>query len=218
METETLSQVPVETTVEVQPISNQPQLVSKDNIIQIGLLESFFAILPVIAVACIAWGKLNKGVEKIEETLKDDIKPEVKKISGLEVRISGLEEKTLTLERQINALWKDSLAPASSPRKLNDRGIDILEKSGIKKIVDDKKNDLLNIVKEKNFTTAYDAEREIERVMNELPQHFPDIMASLKKGAFKTGADINAVLFVGSIYLRDEIFKDIGFSLTDLDK
>lgn len=122
------------------------------------------------------------------------------------------------MKPKLEILWQDKFAPAHSPRQLNERGNDVLAKSGIKEIVDDKKPKLLELVKAKEPKNPYDAEKVIEEVMYKLPEHCPDIVDQLKNGAFKTGIDIGAVLFVGSIYLRNEIFTDLGFSLTDLDK
>lgn len=122
------------------------------------------------------------------------------------------------VESRVSDLWADRLAPARSPRQLNEQGNKILEESGIKKIVDQKKNYLLQKIQEKNPATAYDAEMIIGTVMKELPRHCPDTLEDLKQGAFQVGADIDGVLFVGSIYLRNLIFKDLGFGLDDLDK
>lgn len=55
-------------------------------------------------------------------------------------------------------------------------------------------------------------------LMEALPKHYPDVIRNLKEGAFHVGADLDAVLFVGSIYLRNLIFKDLKFDLDDLDK
>lgn len=179
--------------------------------IEIGLLESVVGLSIILLSAGIAWGKLKESVNKIQETLKEDIKPEVKKISTLESRVDALWTR-------VDALWKDSLAPAGSPRQLNQRGVDVLHQSGIKRIIDDKKEKLLELVKKAGSKNAYDAEKEIESVVFSLPAHCPDVINDLKQGAFMTGSEIGAVLFVGSIYLRDLIFKDLGFSLDELDR
>jgi|SRR3989344_2507817 len=122
------------------------------------------------------------------------------------------------MKPKVKVLWEDKYSTAHSPRQLNDRGIEILEESGIKAIVDRKKDDLLKIIKESNPTNPYDAEKDIMLVMKDLPKHCPDIVEDLKTGAFKMGITIDVVLFVGSIYLRNMIFKDLGFDLADLDK
>lgn len=140
-----------------------------------------------------------------------------KKLQILE-DLKGIRGRFDIVESRVGDLWADRLAPARSPRQLNENGNRVLQESGIKKIVDEKKDYLLKIVKEKAATNAYDTELTIARVMAELPKHCPDIVEELKQGAFNVGADIDAVLYVGGIYLRNLIFKDLGFSLDDLDK
>lgn len=122
------------------------------------------------------------------------------------------------MKPKVDILWQDKVAPARSPRQLNERGNDILIKSGIKEIIDEKKEILLDIIKRKDLKNPYDAEQAIHQIMNELPLHCPDIVDKLKNGAFKTGVDTGTVLFVGGIYLRNMIFPDLGFSIIDLDK
>ena len=122
------------------------------------------------------------------------------------------------MKPKLDILWKDKIAPAHSPRQLNERGNSILNTSAIKQIVDQKKDDLLRLVRERNTTNAYDAEVAIYSVMEKLPEHCPDVIDKLKQGAFQSGVDVNTVLFAGSIYLRNLIFSDLGFSLDDLDR
>lgn len=122
------------------------------------------------------------------------------------------------MKPKLEILWQDKFAPAHSPRQLNDRGKDVLDKSGIKEIIEEKKPKLLELVKAKETKNPYDAEKAIEDVMRQLPIHCPDVMDRLKDGAFKTGSDLGSILFVGSIYLRNQIFSELGFFLTDLDK
>ncbi len=121
------------------------------------------------------------------------------------------------MKPKLDILWRDKIAPSSSPRQLNERGTDILNTSGIKGVVDQKKDLLLKLVKEKNPANPYDAEIAISAVMMDLPKHCPDIVDKLKQGAFMSGVDINTALFTGSIYLRNLIFQDLGFELQDLD-
>ena len=122
------------------------------------------------------------------------------------------------IKPKVDILWKDKYAPATSPRQLNDTGKNILNGSGIKEIIDSKKEKLLDEVKKLKPVTAYDAEQAIISVVNNLPKHCPEVIPQLKNGAFKAGQGIDALLYIGSIYLRNSIFADLGFSLTDLDK
>lgn len=122
------------------------------------------------------------------------------------------------IKPKVDILWKDKIAPAHSPRQLNEKGEQIVRTSGIREIIDEKKEYLLELVKERKARNAYDAEEAIYSVMMDLPKHCPDIIDRLKQGAFQSGVDISSVLFAGSIYFRNSIFGIIGFSIEDLDK
>lgn len=163
--------------------------------------------LTVLGGFLISIGKKYQLLDTLNSSLKD-ISTDVKDVRE---RFGGIEEK-------VDVLWKDRFAPANSPRQLNNRGEKILKDSGIKEIVENKKDELLNKIKEISPKTPYDAELVINSVMMDLGKHYPNIVDELKNGAFKTGSDVNAILFVGSIYLRNLIFKDLGFDLEDLDK
>ncbi len=121
------------------------------------------------------------------------------------------------MKPKLDILWRDKIAPAHSPRQLNAEGLGIFNASGIKDIVDQKKDFLLQLVKEKNVSNPYDAEIAISSVMFALPSHCPEIVDKLKHGAFVSGVDMGTVLLTGSIYLRNLIFKDLGFAIDELD-
>lgn len=171
-------------------------------------IGTFIAAIAFLFGMGVAWGILNKSVNDIKETLEKEIKPDLKNI----------RERFGTIEDRVNTLWKDKYAPATSPRKLNIEGEKILEESGIKEIIESKKDFLLEKILESKPATAYDAESCIAQVVDRLPELCPDIIEDLKNGAFRVGQSIDVVLFVGSIYLRDIIFKDLGFSIKDIDK
>lgn len=139
---------------------------------------------------------LKKTFEKVEEISRD---------------VSDMRPK-------LDILWRDKIAPANSPRQLNEKGLQILNTSGIKQIVEEKREYLLGLIREKNPTNPYDADISISSIVFDLPSHCPDIVDRLKQGAFLSGVDTGTVLLAGSLYLRDLIFKDLGFDLGDLDK
>lgn len=132
--------------------------------------------------------------------------------------LKDIKPKVADMSPKVTILWKDRIAPSGSPRQLNAQGQSILESSGIKEIVDEKRADLLQIIRSKNSTNAYDADMVILAVMMDLRQHFPDVVDRLKTGAFNTGSGIDDLLLVGAIYLRNLIFPELGFSVDDLDK
>lgn len=131
--------------------------------------------------------------------------------------IKDMKPKVDDMWPKVDILWKDKYAPANSPRRLNELGEKILEESGVREIIEGKKDRLTEIVRSMKPTTAYDAEQTIFSVVSDIPQYCPEIVNDLKDGAFRVGQNIDTILFVGAIHLRDLIFDDLGFSLDDLD-
>ncbi len=138
-------------------------------------------------------------------------------LDTLEIDVKSIRDRFIVVEDRVRTLWKDEVAPAHSPRRLNERGNNILNGSGIKEIIEAKKVDFLTTLKEKDLKNPYDAEQCTLQVVNDLKKDNA-IVDKLKVGAFSVGADIDTVLLVGGLYLRDLIFPDLGFSLEDLDK
>lgn len=177
------------------------------NITQMTLPDLITSIsIPTIAIALIYIGRKLQVLDTLEIT-----------VSTLGGKFEDVRERFLKVEGQVSTLLKDEVAPASSPRKLNESGQRILNESGIKGIVESKKQKLLEVIKAQNITNAYDAEQATLAVVADLPKHCPDVVPQLKEGAFKVGQSTDTVLLVGGFYLRDLIFPELGFSLTDLD-
>jgi len=147
--------------------------------------------------------RIDERTSRLAEDMRD-IKP---KVDSMSPKVDVLWD-----------VWKNKYAPAGSPRQLNETGQGILNSSGIKEIIDGKKDELLDIVKTHNPNNSYDAEQTILDVVANLQKHFPDVVDDLKNGAFRSGMNIPTVLYVGGVYLRNLIFPDLGFQLEDLDK
>jgi hypothetical protein len=177
-------------------------------VIQIGLIESGMAIAVFVFTIGVSWGSLKMRIRNMTNALDTLVIPDLKEI----------REKFGSIETKVDTLWKDKFAPANSPRQLNQRGNNILDQSGIKSIVEEKRQKIIDLVKKRKPGNAFDAEASILTVVKELPDFFPEIIEDLKTGAFRVGTDIDAVLFVGAMHVRNEIFQDLGFSLEDLDK
>ncbi len=172
-------------------------------------------IVPIIVIVgvFIAIGRklelldtINKNTEKLGDSI-DKLKDSHNELSA----------RFIVVEDRVETIWKDKFAPSGSPRQLNELGNKILNESGIKQIVENNKIKLLEVVKGKKPTNAYDAEQLILSVVNELPKHCPEIIDELKQGAFMVGQSIDTVLFIGGLYLRNLIFSELGFSLKDID-
>ncbi len=178
--------------------------------------------LPSLLVACVKIGEKLKTLNGLENEFKPDTKKFItktnKEISNFGRSLSRLIERVRNMGEKVNEIWKNSFSTANSPRKLNSRGENILKTSGVKEIIDSKKDYFLNIVKKKNPKNSYDAERIIIDIVSDVMISDQKILEKIKEGAFGSGADIMAVLFVGGLYLRDKIFPDLGFSIDDIDR
>lgn len=198
---------PTYQTQSVQPASSVPINTEIPPNIEIGTVQGLLGVAAILLGIGVAWGTLRTLVKGIKDDLDADIKP----------NIQNMRERFVIVEDRVRTLWKDEVAPAGSPRQLNTRGENILAGSGIKEMIDQKKGDLLALVKEKTIGNPYDAEQSILQVVSDLKKD-PDIVEKLKTGAFSVGVDIDTVLLVGGIHLRNLIFPDLGFSITDLDE
>ncbi len=164
--------------------------------------------IPTMVGTLITVGRKLQILDSLNITVEQKMEPKLEK---LVVEFEVLKNK-------MNILWRSHVARSKSPRQLNDLGKKILRDSGIDRIVDQKRAELTKIIKEKNPTNSYDAEKIIVDVLMTLPQMFPEIIDQLKEGAFQTGSDIDTVLFVGSLYLRNLIFPELGFKIDGFDK
>ncbi|MFA5945468.1 MAG: hypothetical protein WC802_00960 [Patescibacteria group bacterium] len=176
-------------------------------VIQIGLVESALGVAVILIGVGVAWGTLKTQVANVAATLKDRIEPDLKDI----------RERFMSVETKVETLWRDRVAPAHSPRQLNTLGKEILNNSGIKEIIDGKREIIIAKVRERAPKNAFDAEQVLYEVMGDLQRTCPDIVEKLKEGAFKVGADIPALLFVAAIDLRDRILPELGFNPKDID-
>jgi len=162
--------------------------------------EIWLAIITILSGVIVYF--LRRIIKGVDKTTED--------VSNIKIDIAEIKPK-------VEFLWENRFAVSHSPRQLNDLGNKILNNSGIKEIIDEKITTLLGVVQKKNVDNPYDAENIIEEVMKDLPKHCPDVIPKLKDGAFNSGVDINTVLFVGAIYLRNKIFPELGFKIDEID-
>jgi hypothetical protein len=114
-------------------------------------------------------------------------------------------------------LAEKGLARSNSPRTLSDDGIKVLNNSGINAIVDDKYNFIVKQVKKIKPENPYQAELAVLDVVSHLVDD-PVLKDAVEEGAFKSGYFVPSVLFVGGLYIRNRVLKELGFSVGDIDK
>jgi len=133
-------------------------------------------------------------------------------------RVAGLGKRLERIEDCFDDIIKGRFASANSPIQLNEKGNKILNESKIGNFIDEDKSQLLEIARKKEFSNPYDAERGLLELLRIYIQEKPEELKKLKESAFNTGIDLESLFFVGSIYLRNSIFKELGFEIDDLDK
>lgn len=141
----------------------------------------------------------RKDVEYIKKEVDENLKPTLKDV-----------------DKKVFVLWEERLAIQHSPVQLNPRGVEILEKSGIKKLIDDGFPQFLDSIKEKKPANAYQVQEFSKQVVVGMKNN-PGILPKLQEGAYSTGVDVDSVLFVGSIYLRNLALPKFNFKLEDID-
>lgn len=141
----------------------------------------------------------RKDVEYIKKEVDENIKPTLKDV-----------------DKKVFTLWEERLAVQHSPIQLNQRGQEILEKSGIKKLIDDGFPQFLDSIKEKDPKNAYQIQEFSKQMVFNIKDN-PEIIPRLQNGAYNTGVDVDSVLLVGSIYLRDLLLPKFNFKLEDVD-
>ncbi len=131
-------------------------------------------------------------------------------------RTEKIGDDVADIKPKVSILWKLQFAESHSPLALNEKGKDILNKSGIKELVDKYLLQLIESIKEKNPQNAYQIQEFAKEVMSNIKIN-PEILPQLQKGAFDTGVDVDSVLLVGSFYLRDLSLPKFNFKLEDID-
>lgn len=148
-------------------------------------------------------GKIIEKMTNISETLTE-IKKDTFKIPILEI--------------QVTTMWSRMYSENKSPVVLNATGVKILEDSGIKKIVEEKYDLIKDYVeKEKNPKNAYEVQEAVKEAVSAL-RNDASLVNRIEDGAYKSGTDVFAVLFIGAIYIRDRVLTDLGYDIGDIDR
>lgn len=149
---------------------------------------------------------LKDDADKISGLIDQSILPALTDINSGISYIRGAMDKI-----KIGRVTKNK-----SPLVLNETGIKILNESGIDKIINDNYLNILEKVKKANPANAYQAQEIIKKLVAELITN-PDLKNIIEIGAFSCGSDVETVLFVGAIDIRDKILGELNLFPEDID-
>lgn len=127
-----------------------------------------------------------------------------------------LVDKIAVIEDRVISMWERKVTVSNSPMKLNEVGSKIFEDSGIFLFLEKHKEEIIKKVRLMNPSNAYQAQEVIITVLKTYKMN-PSCIEQLEKGAFDSGSDVDTVLFVAAIAVRDEILTEMGFENSDID-
>ena len=135
-----------------------------------------------------------------------------KKLARVETKVDMFETRLTGMEGRL-----DSAFSSASPIKLLPKGETILNDSGLKKYIDDRKDELLSKCKSTNeMKNQYDIQEAVFKLFDQLD--FGEFEPTLKETAFKYGMGVETIKRIGGIYFRDICLDTYGFKPEDLDK
>ncbi|MCA9364539.1 MAG: hypothetical protein KC736_01465 [Candidatus Moranbacteria bacterium] len=172
-------------------------------VISIGALEAFSLLLGIVGpIVIIAWKFAGR-------------------LSSIETSIMWLRERSERLDRRLDghdgdlrairgrgSLWSRS----NSPLQLTDNGRRLLLDSGMRAIVSEHLDELLELLEAEDNPTAYDVSENAIDVLVQFFSDRPDLDRSVKEYLFHhpelsgTILSMEDVFYVGSLMLRDAYF------------
>lgn len=155
------------------------------------------------------WATLAQYREKVDQ---------LEKIDG-QKRLSTLEGQFTALQNQLSILQQNSptnYVQSHSPMKLTENGESLLERSGMKKYIDDNFNNLYAEIQNRlsdkgNDYSAYDVQEVATEVIK--AQADGKDFIPIKDFAFAEGLVLDNIQLVGGIYLRNKALENLGFDM-----
>ena len=147
-------------------------------------------------------GMLFERIGHIKDEL-DEIKPDVKMIP--------------LIKEKVDVLWASRYTEPGSPLVLTDQGKKILMDSNIKDFTTEYYKEILNQLKERNLQNPY----QVQEALIAIVRNFKNnelCKSKLENAAFVAGVDVDTVLLVGAVDIRNQIVNDLNMKVEDIDK
>lgn len=123
---------------------------------------------------------------------------------------SELKHDIIELSRRIdNAIFAKRFTQTSSPRQLTEEGRHILRESGVDKIVRANLASIVEEVKAAQPKNSYQAQELVIEAVNQLLGN-EKLRDKIEQGSFDCGQPTNVLLYLGAIYIRDEVLSHLG--------
>lgn len=137
-----------------------------------------------------------------------------KEVKGIAKAVEVLPWVTYTLAQlvvKVDVLWQEHMSKSNSPIVLNEAGLRVLEASKIGDFASTYYGEILLKVKATKPQNPYQAQQTLISVLSSY-QHVDECRPKLEELAFSSGSDVNSLLFVAALTIRDRIILELGFS------
>lgn len=128
-------------------------------------------------------------------------------------KIDQLEK--CNLNTRLSTLEGRQLTKRNSPVDLTENGNNVLNDSSGKSFIDDNYNELKGKVESKSPTNSYDIQEFSKHVIQEIQDDVR--MDPVKEYLFKEGMEIQDIIEVLGIYLRNKILEEKHIAVGDID-
>lgn len=183
-----------------------------------GIASTLF--VSIIGSTALLSYKMGTIVERLESAIlrtNDRIDSIDKRVTRLELIVEDIQ-KTLTqiqitiaqMQMKLEVMWQHHLSKSNSPKVLNEAGLKALEASKIGSFVNDQYEQILFEVRNLEPKNAYQAQETLINVVNRF-KHEGYCIDMLQEAAFASGYDIDSLLFVAALSIRDRVISDLGF-------
>lgn len=171
------------------------------------IVDYFWQIIVAIGGACIYVAVLATNIKNLEKSV-DGFENKLTIITNSNNKIL---EKITRIEIMQASEVKDEYAPANSPRELNEKGRKIVDDSNVVDSLMKIKNYFIEEIRNRcESLEPFDVEKCIEDISTSINKTHPDIYKEIKSNAYNTGVSPLIILLIGSIAMRDIIFKELG--------
>lgn len=179
--------------------------------IAIGL---FTTIIGSVLLMAFHMGSLHREVKlmgKTLETVVHTIRQMGFAMAQMEVKLEVMQVKLEVVQVKLEFLWNHHLGVSRSPMVLNETGLRLLEKSRIDQFADEHYAEIVSKVRAAGPQNAYQAQQTLISVLSSY-QHVEAYRTKLEETAFASGSDLNSLLFVAALTIRDRVIEDLGFN------
>lgn len=192
-----------------------------DTLTIISIIVGGIGFLAVVIRLSMYFQKQKDKVKSLEEDSAIHIRPSIDRIDNkIEQRlipsINEINTGISYLRGAMSQILTQDFTKTQSPKSLNEKGTKIVKDSGVDSIVEQHFDYILERVRTKGPTNAYQAQEAIVEVVKSLATR-EDLKEDLEMGSFRSGYEIDIVLYVGAYYIRDRILESLGLVPDDID-